>query len=470
MSKKSEIREAEKEIDLNRLYSIKLVNSAQSSHFIVRWLYGIVIFFILSMFIPWQQNIDGAGIVTALNPQERPQTIQTLIAGKIDKWHVQEGQFVKKGDTILTITEIKDKYLDPQLVSRLDNQIKSKESSIKSKYDKVNALGDQLKALKKQLSFSISKAINKVEQAKMYVMIDSVELIAAQADNDIASIQFERQKKLFDQGLVSLTNLEQRKLKFQQSNAKFAAALNKFNATKNGQQGAEIELNSLQAEYADKFAKNESDQSATQSEAFDAEASLFKQRTELSNMELRNNLYVIRAPQDGYVVKAKKQGLGETVKEGEAIISIMPNNPHLAVELYIKPIDLPLVYIGCPVRVQFDGWPAIVFAGWPGASVGTFGGKVKVIDYINSSNGKFRVLVVPDETGTPWPKQLRLGSGALGWSMLNTVLLGYEIWRQFNGFPPDFISNVKGDKNSNHKNSNHKKSDYKEKQVSEDED
>jgi len=441
----------EKEVDLNRLYSIKLVNSAKSSGLITRWLLGIVIFFILCMFVPWQQNINGSGMVTAFSPQERPQTIQTLIAGKIDKWHVQEGQFVKKGDTILTISEIKDKYLDPRMIERLDNQIKSKESSIKSKYDKVNALDNQLVALKNQLTYSISKAINKVQQSKMYVLIDSVELVAANADNEIARNQYQRQQKMFDQGLVSLTNLEQRNLKLQQTNAKYIGTLNKFSASKNDQQNAEIELFSLRAEYADKFAKNESDKSGIQSDAFDAEASLYKQKIELSNMELRNNLYIIRAPQDGYVVKAQRQGLGETVKEGDEIITIMPNNPHLAVELYVKPIDLPLMYIGCPVRLQFDGWPAIVFAGWPGASVGTFGGKVKVIDYINSNNGKFRVLIIPDSTDTTWPKQLRMGTGVMGWGMLNVVLLGYEMWRQFNGFPPQFISDLNGKKDSKSK-------------------
>ncbi len=86
-----------------------------------------------------------------------------------------------------------------------------------------------------------------------------------------------------------------------------------------------------------------------------------------------------------------------------------------------------------------------MFAGWPGASVGTFGGKIKVIDYINSNNGKFRVLVVPDSADTPWPQQLRMGTGAIGWGMLNNVMLGYEMWRQFNGFPPDFISNTRKD-------------------------
>jgi multidrug resistance efflux pump len=433
-------QQIEKEIDLNRLYSIKLVNSSKRSKLIARWLGGMVIFIILCMFLPWQQNIDGTGVVTAFSPQERPQTIQTLLAGKIDKWYVQEGQFVNKGDTILIISEIKDKFLDPRMLERMGEQIKSKENSIQSKYQKVEALDNQIRALRSQLNFSISKAKNKVQQAQMYVIIDSVELIAANADNEIARNQMERQQKLFDQGLVSLTLLEQRNLKYQQTNAKYISAYNKFSATKNDQINSEIELNSIQAEYADKISKAESDKSSTLADLFDSESTLFKQKIELSNMQIRNDRYVIRAPQDGYVIKAVKQGLGETVKEGEEIITIMPSNPHLAIEFYIKPIDLPLVYKGCPVRVQFDGWPAIVFAGWPGASVGTFGGRIQVIDYVNSSNGKFRVLVTPDSSETPWPEQLRMGTGVMGWAMLKNVTVGYEVWRQFNGFPPDFIS------------------------------
>jgi membrane fusion protein, adhesin transport system len=430
------------EIDYTRLYAIKLVNSASKSKLIIRWLFGIVIASILVLFVPWQQNIDGMGVVTAFNPQERPQTIQTLQAGKIERWHVQEGQFVHKGDTILTISEIKDKFLDPKILGRMEDQLIAKENAILSKRDKVKALEQQISALKSQLNFSLNKARNKVSQYKMYVLIDSVEFVAANADNEIAKNQLQRQKKLFEQGLVSLTMLEQRNLKFQQTNAKYISAYNKFQASKNDLINTQIEQSSLRAEYADKISKSESDKSATLSDIFDSESNLYKQKIELSNMEIRNNRYIIRAPQDGYVVKAVKQGLGETVKEGEEIITIMPSNPHLAVELYIKPIDLPLVHKGCPVRLQFDGWPAIVFAGWPGSSVGTFGGKVQVIDYVNSNNGKFRVLVVPDSSDKPWPEQLRIGTGVMGWSMLDNVLLGYELWRQFNGFPPNFLSKL----------------------------
>ncbi|TAF76344.1 MAG: HlyD family efflux transporter periplasmic adaptor subunit [Bacteroidetes bacterium] len=431
-----------KDIDIERLYAIKLVNVGSKKNTIVRWLAGIFLSFILAMFLPWQQNIDGNGIVTALNPSERPQTIQTLIAGKIEKWYVPEGKLVNKGDTILTITEIKDKFLDPQMIDRMEKQLLAKESSILSKKEKVKALENQIRALRQGLTLGVSKAINKIEQSRLYVSIDSVELIAAKADNDISKNQMDRQQKLFDQGLVSLTLLEQRNLKFQQTNAKYMSANSKFSASQAGLQSSEIELNSVKAEYLDKISKAESDRENTLADVFDSESMLFKTRIDLSNMQLRNNLYVIRAPQDGYVVKAIKQGLGETVKEGEEIATIMPSKSSLAVELYIKPVDLPLIEKGTKVRVQFDGWPAIVFAGWPGASAGTYGGVVQVVDYVNSTNGKFRLLVSPDPEEQAWPDQIRIGTGVMGWAMLKNVMVGYEVWRQFNGFPPDFTKKI----------------------------
>ena len=151
-------------------------------------------------------------------------------------------------------------------------------------------------------------------------------------------------------------------------------------------------------------------------------------------------MYAVRAPQDGFVLKASKEGIGETVKEGEEVVTIMPENHSIAVELYFKPMDMPLLYTGCPMRIQFDGWPALVFSGWPSSSVGTFGGRVRVIDKVATKEGKFRVLVVPDPKDDPWPEKVRMGTGANGWAMLNNVLLCYELWRQFNGFPPDYTA------------------------------
>jgi hypothetical protein len=134
-------------------------------------------------------------------------------------------------------------------------------------------------------------------------------------------------------------------------------------------------------------------------------------------------------------------GLGETIKEGDAIVNIVPAEAELAVEMFVQPVDLPLVRTGNKVRFIFDGWPAIVFSGWPQLSNGTFGGQVVAIDQVANENNQYRILVVEDPEEEPWPNLLRMGSGADGIALFNDVPIWYEIWRQLNGFPADYYTN-----------------------------
>jgi hypothetical protein len=53
------------------------------------------------------------------------------------------------------------------------------------------------------------------------------------------------------------------------------------------------------------------------------------------------------------------------------------------------------------------------------------------------------VLVVESTNGgadQPWPRQVRMGSGVYGWTMLREVRVWYEVWRQLNGFPPSLAA------------------------------
>jgi multidrug resistance efflux pump len=399
----------DKIIAQEKLYSLRAIKTPKAGKILARWLLGISIIFLIILFVPWQQNIRGTGSVTAFNPMNRPQTVESIIAGRIQTWHIREGEYVEKGDTIITLTEVREKYFDPQLLARLREQILAKENSLEAKDQKAKALARQIGALRDALT-------NKLGQAKAKLEAERIRFQNAQN-------QYERNKKLFEAGNIPLTKFQDIEYRYQGAQADYT------NAT--------IELDQVEAEYLDKISKAESDRSNTQAEMFDTEAELAKLKNEYSNMQIRNEQYQILAPQNGVVVKALKAGLGETIKEGDAVCTIMPLTiDDLAIEMYIKAMDVPLISKGRKVRVEFDGWPALQFSGWPSVSVGTFGGEVRVIDYVNSRPGEFRILVTPDKADETWPKQLRVGSGVKGWVMLDDVPVWYEIWRQLNGFPP----------------------------------
>lgn len=428
----------------------KSVYKAQSPKLVTRFskvLYTITGIVFLMLFLPWTQNIRSSGVVTSFLPEDRPQTVNTVIPGKIEKWYIKEGQYVNKGDTIIHLSEVKDSYFNPELLKRTQEQVLAKEQALKATYDKANALIKQIQALEQGRVLSIEKAKNKLRQAELKVESDSMDMVAAKVDQAIAKEQLDRQQALYDKGLKSLTELEQRKVKYQDATAKAISAENKYLASLNELLNARIELNSIQAEYADKLAKAQSDYNATLAYAHDTESSIAKMKNDLANYTIRSGNYFLTAPKSGYVIKALRAGIGEIIKEGEAVVTIVDKNTVNAVELYVKTMDVPLLRKGAKVRLQFDGWPALVFSGWPGSSFGTFGGIIQVVDYVSTNGGKYRILVTPDPDDIPWPEQLRIGGGVYGWALLNDVPIWYEIWRQLNGFPPDWLGDdIEADK------------------------
>jgi multidrug resistance efflux pump len=191
---------------------------------------------------------------------------------------------------------------------------------------------------------------------------------------------------------------------------------------------------------------------------------LAKLEVEIANLRRRVGQQVVTAPATGRLVRQLKVGAGETVKAGDILAVLMPKVGQTAVELYLDDFDAPLVTVGRPVRLQFAGYPAVQLTGVPSAAVGTFAGKVAVIDAVDSGNGKFRIVVEPDfdriasgkDKAWPNPGKLRPGAGTIGWVMLERVPLYYEIWRRFNAFPPmipsDKWADTKGSKSDDAKN------------------
>ena len=428
--------------------SIQAVERLRQPKRVKRIFKWIALILVIILFLPWTQNITSVGNVTAVSPNNRPQTIHAVISGRIEKWYVQEGQFVKKGDTIVHISEVKADYLDPQLVQRTEKQMKAKESSAQSYMTKVSSLDMQIDALIDSRIVKLSQAQNKIKQTRLKVVSDSMDYKAAEKQLDIAVKQYERTLELNKQGLKSLTELENKRLKVQEMEAKVVSLENKLGTSRNELINAITDLNGIDADYRDKIAKSESEKASALSSLYDVEATVTKMQNQVSNYSIRAGYYYITAPQDGYISQALQNGVGETIKEGKPIVSIVPAYADMGVEIFVEPLDLPLIHVGEKVRLQFDGWPAIVFSGWPNVSYGTYGGKIIAVDNYVSPNGKYRVLVAPDPKDHPWPKALRMGVAVRSMALLKDVPIWYELWRKINGFPPNYYL-PKKDKSDN---------------------
>ena len=413
-------------LDQLPLHTARLLQEETSYRTVWLWLGGIGLTLVLVLFLPWQQNVQGDGTVSALSPQDRPQTLPSRIDGRIERWLVPEGAFVKAGTPIVEISEIKDEYMDPQVVVRTTEQLNATAQANRDKGGKVDAYAQQIGALERSLDFKRQQTRNRIVQYTAAVE-------QAVLDDTLARDQYTRREQLYSSplGLTSLNDLQASRIKAQTTSAKLVEKRYEL-------ANVQIELSGIEAEFREKIEKARGERLATMADIQEGIGEVSKLRNKVASLNVRRGYYQITSPQDGYVVKAIKQGVGELVKPGDPIVTVQPLTRRRAVEIFVRPMDVPLLTIGRKVRLVFDGWPALQFSGWPSVSVGTFGGAIAVIDQVASVDGKFRVLVTPDSTDEAWPEQLRLGSGVHAWAALNNVRVWFELWRQLNGFPPSF--------------------------------
>jgi multidrug resistance efflux pump len=243
----------ERELGRLRLYSPAMLNTAGSHRAFFRWVAGLVLAGVLALFLPWQQNIQGTGVVTALRPQDRPQTLPAAIDGQIREWYVREGQFVRQGELIARISEVKEDYLDPQLVRRTAEQRDAKAASNVNKQLAADALARQVTVLERGLALKLEQTRNKIQQYEADVR-------AGAADSAFAQNQLERRQAVFDSGLVSLNDFQATQLKFQKAAADLAEK-------RAGLANARVDLGAVVAEYQKEIVKAQGDRAKTLADA-----------------------------------------------------------------------------------------------------------------------------------------------------------------------------------------------------------
>ncbi|MEZ7926904.1 HlyD family secretion protein [Cloacibacterium sp.] len=422
-------------MQLKSLENIYHINKKSN---VAKWFLFTFLAFVFIMFLPWTQNIKTQGNVNTLFQEQRPQKLNSPIPGRIVKWYVKNGDVVKKGDTILQISEIKDDYLDPLLVERTQEQVQAKKGVREYYNAKISTTENQIAAITASKDLKLNQIKIKIAQLQNKLKAEQAELTAVNNELKIAQDQLNRQNKMYEEGLVSLTQLQQRNVSYQNALAKKTSAENKLAQTQQEITAQNIEQNAVIQEYTEKLSKTEGDRFQSMGQVAGSTGDIAKLENQVATYKVRKGLYYILATQDGQITQLTKAGIGEIVKDAETIGIIVPKKIDYIAEIYVKPVDLPLIRENQKVMLTFDGFPAIVFSGWPNSSYGTFSGKIIAIENSISENGLFKAIVAEDKTQKRWPPNMKIGTGASGIAILNDVPIWYEIWRNINGFPPDY--------------------------------
>ena len=263
-------------LDMSKYNTTKILQSRALRRGLITVMLIMFIVGFFSMFLPWTQNIRAKGVVTTLSPDDRPQTIQATIGGKIEYWYVQEGEKVRLGDTIIRMSEVKEEYMDPQILDNTKGQIDAKGQSSKAYANKANNLNDQLLTLVNSKKIKLEQNKIKIQQTYLKIESDSIDLVAAKTKKDIADNQLVRIENLYEEGLKSLTDLEAKRLSVQEAQAKVTALQNKVNTHMNELDNLQANIVAIINEYDNKIAKSRSDRNTALSSKYNAEASVNK--------------------------------------------------------------------------------------------------------------------------------------------------------------------------------------------------
>lgn len=385
----------------------------------------------IAAFAPWRQNLPGDGQVIALSPDERPSPIQATVSGQIVRWHVVEGQRVEAGDVLVELSDN-----DPDRLVRLESQRDAASSRLEAAEAQEQAYRERLEALQASQRAQITAANAEVDVARQTLAARRQQLAAYEATQATAALQQERIQGLSAQGLASTRDRELAELSATTAAADIASG-------QAAVQGAQASLSSKRAALARVRASTEADLRSATASLESARTTVASARASLLSAEsslAQQAAQTVTAPRDGMIQRiAAQQGIVQ-VSRGETLAWLVPQSDARSVALYVDGNDAALITQGRPVRLQFEGWPAVQFAGWPSVAVGSFGGVVRFVDPSDDGRGDFRVVVVPDPDDEPWPSSrfLRQGTRARGWVLLDEVSVGFEVWRQLNGFPPAY--------------------------------
>jgi len=387
----------------------------------------LVVVVIALVVTPWQQSIAGRGRVIALSPAERHQRLESPVDGRISRVLVKEGQRVEQDEIVVELADV-----DPLFLERLQSEASLIALREQAASDRRQSIEDRIASLTRARELGLSAADARIAMAVERVRQSEQAVVAAEAATAAAALNLPRIADLAAQGLRSTRDKELAELDLAKASADEQRARAVLTAATSEVASVTADRRRVEQEASASINDARAAENSARAEQATARADIVR----LDSRIARQQTQVVRAPRAAFAFRVSAQE-GQLVKQGEPLVELVPETTSRSVEVWIDGNDAPLVSVGRSVRLQFEGWPALQFVGWPSVSRGTFGGVITLVDVHDDGTGRFRVLVGPT-ADEPWPASdiLRQGVRANAWVVLETVPLGFELWRRLNAFPP----------------------------------
>jgi len=398
------------------------------------WYITFTIFIVIFafLFLPWQQTVKGTGIISAYDPTQRPYAISATINGFIDEFHVEENQFVKKGELLFTMVDLDRKYS-----TRLKNIEEKSQEQLQNTQKQVLLSKEKKENLKEYLDMGLKVYAQKFAQTKDKIRSLELKKVSLEKNHEIEKSNFERMELLYKDGIESKRKYDSIENVYIRAKADLEKIAIDIQVEKKNIDILEKEKEKFLKDTQNKIKSLEEAILSSQNRITSIDQDLQRQSMNISRYETSE----VYAQKDGYIIRLYESDKNKLLNKGEQVIYFAPAVDEKTLLLKVSDFNMPLIKEGLPVRLMFYGWPAMQISGWPKITFGTFGGIIKKIDSISYDKGFFYAYVVEDPN-EPWPKGdvLKVGTQTTAWVRLETVPIWYQIWRTINGLPPRMVT------------------------------
>ena len=333
------------------------------------------VFALLLVMVLWAAWAPVDKVVRAegrIIPSTRAQLVQHLEGGIVRDIRVREGQSVKAGDILLSLSSSQASTDVQQGRNRVD-VLKAQQARLKAEAEGAAApafpadLPEAQKELERAAFRERSEKI-RAEQSALRQQISQRQSELAEAQNRVKNLASEVEVARKQLGVM-----EGLYRKGAASQLEWLDAQGRLQRLTTTQGDASSSIPRLQAAIGEQTSRLNESTSRFRAEA---RAELAQISAEINRFELnitndsdrlaRND---VRAPLTGFVNKLNFNTLGGVVRPGEVVLEITPSEGPLAVEARVRPDDRARLRPGLPTRVLIGAYDYAVFGALEGEVV-----------------------------------------------------------------------------------------------------
>jgi len=374
-------------------------------HWMIRWgnvlfLFLIIMLLMITWFVKYPDIISGSAILTTNRP---PQKEYAKLTGKINHLLVKDNQHVLL-NTPLAILENTANYKDVFYLKSIVDTIKVNNKDFKFPIDNIPMLflgsidTDFALFENNYIHYRLNKELNPFQYESDNATISKSELslrlktLKSQKQLYRSELSFKkkdlnRYKTLFEKGVVSAQEYENKQLDYLQANrnykninASISQTRELINTTDNNSKGSVVKNTREEI----KLLK-------------DVIQSFNRLKISITNWELQ---YTFQAKVDGQVSFMNYWSENQTVNAGDLVFTIIPKEHNgYVVKSKIASFNSGKIKIGQRVNIKLQNYPETEF--------GMLTGKVKSISSIPDKEGFYFVdVILPNDLVTTYNKEL----------------------------------------------------------------